>query len=87
MNLIALNPGPGIAFQTPAQHRVLEFQNILTDSGGAPLRSSPFAAGYCVVLRETGANGVAGVARVPSLAAFDAAWSAGSTTLGLHNSP
>jgi 23S rRNA (adenine2503-C2)-methyltransferase len=33
VNLIALNPGPGIAFQTPAQDRVLEFQNILTTAG------------------------------------------------------
>lgn len=33
VNLIALNPGPGIAFRTPAQQRVLEFQKILIDSG------------------------------------------------------
>ncbi|MBZ5722718.1 MAG: 23S rRNA (adenine(2503)-C(2))-methyltransferase RlmN [Acidobacteriia bacterium] len=33
VNLIALNPGPGIAFQTPAEKRVLEFQNILTSAG------------------------------------------------------
>jgi 23S rRNA (adenine2503-C2)-methyltransferase len=32
VNLIALNPGPGIAFHTPAEKRVLEFQNILTSS-------------------------------------------------------
>ena len=30
VNLIALNPGPGIAFQTPAQERVLQFQKILS---------------------------------------------------------
>src|SRR5579871_1256697 len=29
LNLIALNPGPGIDFRTPAQERVLNFQNIL----------------------------------------------------------
>jgi 23S rRNA (adenine2503-C2)-methyltransferase len=29
VNLIALNPGPGIAFQTPSEPRVLAFQNIL----------------------------------------------------------
>jgi 23S rRNA (adenine2503-C2)-methyltransferase len=29
MNLIALNPGPGIAFQTPEEERVLGFQKIL----------------------------------------------------------
>jgi 23S rRNA (adenine2503-C2)-methyltransferase len=29
VNLIALNPGPGIAFQTPAENRVLQFQKIL----------------------------------------------------------
>ena len=33
VNLIALNPGPGIAFQTPAQERVLQFQNILIGAG------------------------------------------------------
>lgn len=29
VNLIALNPGPGIDFRTPAENRVLEFQKIL----------------------------------------------------------
>lgn len=33
VNLIALNPGPGIAFRTPSQPRVLEFQRILVDGG------------------------------------------------------
>jgi 23S rRNA (adenine2503-C2)-methyltransferase len=33
VNLIALNPGPGIAFQTPAQERVLQFQSILRGAG------------------------------------------------------
>ncbi len=33
VNLIALNPGPGIAFRTPVQQRVVEFQRILTDAG------------------------------------------------------
>jgi 23S rRNA (adenine2503-C2)-methyltransferase len=33
VNLIALNPGPGIPFHTPAQDRVAHFQNILIDSG------------------------------------------------------
>jgi 23S rRNA (adenine2503-C2)-methyltransferase len=33
VNLIALNPGPGIPFHTPAQDRVARFQNILIDSG------------------------------------------------------
>jgi len=33
VNLIALNPGPGIAFQTPARERVLQFQNILMAAG------------------------------------------------------
>jgi 23S rRNA (adenine2503-C2)-methyltransferase len=33
VNLIALNPGPGIAFGTPAQERVLQFQNILKAAG------------------------------------------------------
>jgi 23S rRNA (adenine2503-C2)-methyltransferase len=33
VNLIALNPGPGIEFQTPAQQPVLQFQNILIASG------------------------------------------------------
>ena len=33
VNLIALNPGPGISFQTPASARVAEFQSILISSG------------------------------------------------------
>ena len=33
VNLIALNPGPGIEFQTPAQQPVLQFQKILIASG------------------------------------------------------
>ena len=33
VNLIALNPGPGIAFRTPAPERVLQFQNILKAAG------------------------------------------------------
>jgi 23S rRNA (adenine2503-C2)-methyltransferase len=33
VNLIALNPGPGIAFQTPAEGRVVQFQKILISSG------------------------------------------------------
>jgi 23S rRNA (adenine2503-C2)-methyltransferase len=33
VNLIALNPGPGIQFQTPDAQNVLEFQKILTGSG------------------------------------------------------
>lgn len=33
VNLIALNPGPGIEFGTPAQPRVLEFQKVLVTAG------------------------------------------------------
>src|SRR5260370_20758714 len=33
VNLIALNPGPGIAFATPQDERVLAFQKILIDAG------------------------------------------------------
>lgn len=33
VNLIALNPGPGISFNTPAQERVLKFQQILIGAG------------------------------------------------------
>ena len=33
VNLIALNPGPGIEFATPAGERVLEFQNTLVSAG------------------------------------------------------
>lgn len=33
VNLIALNPGPGIDFQSPAEQRVLEFQKILISAG------------------------------------------------------
>lgn len=35
VNLIALNPGPGIGFATPAQERVLAFQQVLM-RGGVP---------------------------------------------------
>jgi 23S rRNA (adenine2503-C2)-methyltransferase len=33
VNLIALNPGPGIAFGTPADERVLAFQQVLIKAG------------------------------------------------------
>src|SRR6202167_1035403 len=33
VNLIALNPGPGIEFTTPSADRVAEFQNILRQAG------------------------------------------------------
>src|SRR2546425_3638104 len=33
INLIALNTGPGIAFQTPAEERVLQFQRVLMAAG------------------------------------------------------
>jgi len=33
VNLIALNPGPGIEFETPSHNRVLEFQKVLTAAG------------------------------------------------------
>jgi 23S rRNA (adenine2503-C2)-methyltransferase len=33
VNLIALNPGPGISFSTPAQERVLGFQQVLMKAG------------------------------------------------------
>jgi 23S rRNA (adenine2503-C2)-methyltransferase len=33
INLIALNPGPGVAFQTPTDDTVLNFQRILSDAG------------------------------------------------------
>jgi 23S rRNA (adenine2503-C2)-methyltransferase len=33
VNLIALNPGPGISFETPGEDRVRDFQNILRASG------------------------------------------------------
>jgi len=33
VNLIALNPGPGIDFSTPASDRVSAFQNVLMNSG------------------------------------------------------
>src|SRR5258708_23483074 len=35
VNLIAWNPGPGVAFATPEPGRVLAFQNILI-AGGVP---------------------------------------------------
>jgi len=33
INLIALNPGPGIDFRTPAEERVLAFQQVLVKAG------------------------------------------------------
>jgi 23S rRNA (adenine2503-C2)-methyltransferase len=33
VNLIALNPGTGIAFETPQEERVLQFQNLLIAAG------------------------------------------------------
>jgi 23S rRNA (adenine2503-C2)-methyltransferase len=33
VNLIALNPGPGIGFETPAESRVMTFQQILKTAG------------------------------------------------------
>ena len=33
VNLIALNPGPGIGFGTPAEKRVLQFQQVLRTNG------------------------------------------------------
>jgi 23S rRNA (adenine2503-C2)-methyltransferase len=33
INLIALNPGPGLSFRTPAEKRVLDFQTILISAG------------------------------------------------------
>lgn len=33
VNLIALNPGPGIGFETPAEHRVAAFQQVLIQAG------------------------------------------------------
>jgi 23S rRNA (adenine2503-C2)-methyltransferase len=33
VNLIALNPGPGISFQTPRDDQVLRFQEIVTQAG------------------------------------------------------
>ena len=33
VNLIALNPGPGIDFKTPSPERVTGFQNILREAG------------------------------------------------------
>lgn len=33
VNLIALNPGPGIDFRTPAESQVFEFQKILMEAG------------------------------------------------------
>lgn len=33
VNLIALNPGPGVSFRTPKEHTVLDFQRILRKNG------------------------------------------------------
>lgn len=41
VNLIALNPGPGISFRTPAEERVLQFQSILINAGVAAFIRRP----------------------------------------------
>jgi len=41
INLIALNPGPGIGYGTPATERVLEFQSILIGAGIATFIRRP----------------------------------------------
>jgi 23S rRNA (adenine2503-C2)-methyltransferase len=56
VNLIALNPGPGLAFETPAEERVLQFQKILIAAGvpafiRRPRRRDIFAA--CGQLKRT----------------------------------
>ena len=33
VNLIALNPGPGISFETPAREQVLAYQRVLVEAG------------------------------------------------------
>jgi 23S rRNA (adenine2503-C2)-methyltransferase len=56
VNLIALNPGPGIDFRTPSDAQVLRFQEILTQAGVPALVRRPrgrdiFAA--CGQLKQT----------------------------------
>ena len=41
VNLIAFNPGPGVAYTMPEHERVLEFQSILTESGIAAFIRRP----------------------------------------------
>jgi len=62
VNLIALNPGPGIDFATPAEQRVLAFQRVLTKAGIPAFVRRPrgrdiYAA--CGQLKRTIANGPA----------------------------
>lgn len=62
VNLIALNPGPGIDFATPAEQRVLAFQSVLTKAGIPAFVRRPrgrdiYAA--CGQLKRTIANGPA----------------------------
>jgi 23S rRNA (adenine2503-C2)-methyltransferase len=56
MNLIALNPGPGIPFETPAPERVLAFQAIVKKSFPCFLRTPRGADVYaaCGQLKSTG---------------------------------
>ncbi len=56
VNLIALNPGPGIEFQTPAQQRVLQFQKILIASRSARVRAPSPRPRYLRRLRTTETN-------------------------------
>lgn len=66
VNLIALNPGPGIDFVTPAEERVRAFQNVLTKAGIPAFVRRPrgrdiYAA--CGQLKRTIATGPAQVLR------------------------
>ena len=56
LNLIALNPGPGIDFRTPAQERVLQFQNILAGRRCACVRAPSSRPRYLRCLRTAEAN-------------------------------
>ena len=57
VNLIALNPGPGIEFTTPDAERVAAFQKILRECGNSGVCAASAGAGYLRRLRPTQAYG------------------------------
>ena len=51
VNLIALNPGPGIPYETPAPERVASFQQEIVRRGDPVLHAQAARAGYLCGLR------------------------------------
>jgi 23S rRNA (adenine2503-C2)-methyltransferase len=75
VNLIALNPGPGIDFTTPSQERVAAFQRILRDAGipafvrrprGRDIYAACGQLKRTVELPESASHALTGISAAPS---------------------